>query len=374
MTENRPSQSEFNQTPTGVWSRLLLFLLFLVMSVVTACGARPDLPPNPQPAEAVDNSNGEGALRILHVMSYHSPWAWTDDQLAGFKDGLGSDVKADFEVIQMDTKRQNSEAWLKQIAGETDEVIDTWQPDLIYLNDDVAQKYVGQNYVNTGIPIVFSGVNADPAEYGYSGSGNVTGVLEQEHYLASLHLLLDIVPDVKRIAAVIVDDPTWAGVVKRMKDQAHNLPPGVEIVRWDKFLTYADYQQAIAEYQTEVDAIALLGVFTFKDERGDNVPFEEVLQWTAENSNLPDFSFWDSRIPYGTLAVVTVSGYEQGFAAGKMARQILVDGDSPAGIDMAPTVKGRPMINLARAQQLGLTVDSTLLLSSDVVNHYTWQE
>jgi len=32
------------------------------------------------------------------------------------------------------------------------------------------------------------------------------------------------------------------------------------------------------------------------------------------------------------------------------------------------------MINLARAQQLGLTVDSTLLLSSDVVNHYTWQE
>ena len=26
--------------------------------------------------------------KILHIMSYHSPWIWTDSQLQGFKDAL----------------------------------------------------------------------------------------------------------------------------------------------------------------------------------------------------------------------------------------------------------------------------------------------
>jgi hypothetical protein len=48
-------------------------------------------------------------VRILHVMSYHAPWRWTDGQLAGFKEGLG-DVDAQFRVFQMDTKRRSSPA------------------------------------------------------------------------------------------------------------------------------------------------------------------------------------------------------------------------------------------------------------------------
>lgn len=353
----------------------LLLMMVMMMSGLVACGARPDPQPKPEPVEAepVSNTVGEEPIRILHVMSYHSPWQWTDDQLAGFKEGLG-EVNAEYRIIQMDAKRNSSEEWIAQISQEAHETIETWQPDLIYLNDDLAQKQVAKDYVNTDIPIVFSGVNADPSEYGFTGSRNVTGVLEQEHFLASVELLLDMAPEVKRIAVVIDDDPTWDGVVARMHAQESKLPAGVEIVRWDKFLTYADYQEAIAEYQTEVDAIALLGVFTFKDENGENVPFEEVLQWTVENSNLPDFAFWDSRIPYGTLATVTVSGYEQGLAAGKLAHKILVDGVSPAELEMKPTVKGRPVINLARAKQLGLTLDSSLLLSADVIDHYAWQE
>jgi ABC-type uncharacterized transport system substrate-binding protein len=305
-------------------------------------------------------------------MSYHSPWEWTDDQLAGFQEGLGVD-NSEYRVIQLDAKRKSAEE-VEQIAQEVREVIDTWQPDLLYLSDDVAQSQVASYYVNTDLPVVFSGVNADPAKYGYTGSRNVTGVLEQEHYLASVRLLVDIAPDVKRIAVVIDDDPTWEGVIARMKGQESQLPAGVEIVQWDKFLTYADYQQAIVEYQTEVDALALLGVFTFKDENGENVPFEEVLQWTTEHSNLPDFSFWDSRIPYGTLAAVTVSGYEQGYAAGQMARQILIEGVSPADIEMKPTVKGEPVINIRRAQKLGLNLNSTLLLSAEVIKQYAWEE
>ena len=374
MSINKFNQSEINHIWTTSRPNLLFLLVALVMSGLVACGPGPNVQANAQSAEAEPVSGPEDGepLRILYVMSYHSPWEWTDNQWTGFQEGLGQD-KVESQVIQLDAKRKSA-AEVEQIAQEAREVIDTWQPDLLYLNDDVVQKQVASYYVNTDLPIVFSGVNANPAEYGYTGSLNVTGVLEQEHYLASVRLLVDMVPDAKRIAVVIDDDPTWDGVTARMKAQASQLPEGVEIVRWDKFLTYAEYQQAIAEYQTEVDAIALLGVFTFKDEHGANVPFEEVLQWTTENSNLPDFSFWDSRIPYGTLAAVTVSGYEQGYAAGQMARQILVEGVSPVDIEMKPTVKGEPVINMARVRKLGLTLDSTLLLSAQVINQYAWEE
>ncbi|MCB0129973.1 MAG: hypothetical protein KDD78_03960 [Caldilineaceae bacterium] len=154
--------------------------------------------------------------------------------------------------------------------------------------------------------------------------------------------------------------------------RSDELPPGVEIVGWDSFETFAEYQQAIAAYQTEYDAIGLLGVFGLLDEAGDAVPFEDVLRWTTEHSTLPDFSFWDSRLPLGTLCAVTVSGYEQGLAAGKLAHQILVDGVVPGSLPITATVRGKPTVSLARANELGISIDSSLLLSANVITDYVW--
>jgi ABC-type uncharacterized transport system substrate-binding protein len=159
-----------------------------------------------------------------------------------------------------------------------------------------------------------------------------------------------------------------------MRKEESQLPDGVEIVSWDLFNTYEEYQQKVEAYQTTVDALCLLGVFNFKDENGNHVPFQEVLRWTTENSNLPDFSFWEDRISHGTLASVTVSSYEQGLAAGEIARQILVEGKSPASIPMKPTLKGEPVINLARAKKLGLKVDSEILLTAEVVEKFSWED
>jgi hypothetical protein len=41
----------------------------------------------------------------------------------------------------------------------------------------------------------------------------------------------------------------------------------------------------------------------------------------------------------GTLCAVTVSGYEQGLAAGKIARGILVEGKKPSDFPFEPTTK-----------------------------------
>lgn len=310
-------------------------------------------------------------FKILHIASYHLDWQWNQDQYKGFQKALeGLDVE--FKVFEMDTKQRGAEEW-EAIGRQAQKMVDEWQPDLVYTNDDNAQEYVVTSYLGSEIPFVFSGVNAPPETYGFVDSGNVTGILEQEHFVQSVQLLKETVPDVKKIALVFDEDPMWSPVQKRLQSQQDKLPPDVEIVSWDVIRTFDEYQAKMLEYQNSVDAVGLIGVFQFKDENGQNVAYQDVLKWTAENSNLPDFSFWKNRAQAGTLVVVTVSGYEQGFAAGKIARGILAEGKSPAEYAMEPTLKGELIISLARANKLDLKIDSSILLTAEVFTEFEWE-
>ena len=311
--------------------------------------------------------------RILHIMSYHSPWEWTDDQFKGFQEALKG-LNVEYKVLQMDTKRRSTKAWKEKVSREARGLIDTWRPDLVYTNDDNAQEYVARFYVNREIPFVFSAVNADPDAYGFVGSRNVTGVLEQEHAVETVRFLREIVPSVKTIAVIVDDDPTWTGVIQRMKQRFSMELPDIRITHWDVIRTFKAYRERIKEYQDQVDALGLLGIHTFKGENGRNVPWQEVLQWTAENSSLPDFSFWKDRIMYGTLCAVYVSGYQQGLAAGKIAREILVEGKPPSECPIRSTKKGQPVLSLARARMLGIPVKSSILLTAKVVPTFAWEK
>jgi ABC-type uncharacterized transport system substrate-binding protein len=311
-------------------------------------------------------------FKVLHIMSYDSSWVWNQDQLNGFKEAL-KDLDVEYKVLEMDTKRNSSPEWIAQVSQEGKDLIESWQPDLVYTNDDNAQQYIVKDYVNKDIPFVFSAVNAAPEAYGFLGSTNVTGVLEQEHFVQTVRLLKKIDPDVKKIAIVYDDGQMWNPVRARMKSKQAQLPD-VEFTSFDIITTFAEFQEKMAEYQTTVDAVGLIGIFRFKDKDGNNVPYQEVLKWTAENSTLPDFSFWKDRISHGTLCSMTVSGYEQGLAAGKLARQILVEGESPEDIVMEPTVKGEPVVSLARANKLGIKIQSDILLSADVIKTFIWEQ
>lgn len=322
-------------------------------------------------ADAGGNGDASRKKRILHIMSYHSPWRWTDGQLHGFKFGMGG-VAAEYRVFQMDTKRRSSPGEKEQAGREARKIIDSWKPDLVYVTDDDAQEYVTRHYVNKGIPFVFSGVNRSPAHYGFDRATNVTGVLETEHFVESVRLLKEIVPNIRRIAVIFDTDPMWSPIMARMRAGSRQFPD-IDFVAWDRIESFAAYRNRIRALQSRVDAVALIGIFTFKDSSGKNVPYQNVLKWTAENSRLPDFSLWIDRVHYGTLCAVNVSETEQGIAAGRIARAILVEGASPGSIRPQPTVKGVPVISIARAKKLGLRVKSGLLLSSEVVADFQWE-
>jgi ABC-type uncharacterized transport system substrate-binding protein len=320
--------------------------------------------------EVEDNFTSNKSYKILHVMSYHTPWEWTETQLQGFQDVL-LDLDIEYRVVEMDAKNFSSVEHLTKKAQEAIDIIDSWKPDLVFVSDDEALEYVATPYIDSDINFVFCGINKDPKVYGMDKSKNITGVLEIEHFVESANLLKTIAPDVKKVALVFDDSDIWFPVQERMKENLYRLPE-LEFVHWDTILTFDEFQEKMLMYQDEVDAIGLIGIFNFKDKSGENVHYRDVLEWTVKNSQLPDFSYWYDRATYGTLAVVSVSGYEQGKAAGKMARSILLEGRSPDTFLLEYTTKGQVLVSLARARDLGIKVDSATLLSSIVKDEYGW--
>lgn len=309
---------------------------------------------------------------VLHIMSYHEGWEWTEMQLQGFKDALeGCDVE--YTVKAMDCKNHADEEYRNAKAEELRKYIDENEPDLVYVSDDEAMQYLVSSYKNSEIPFVFSCVNKDMKEYGLDGADNVTGVLEVEHFGSSFELIQEIVPDIKDVIIIYDRAEMWNNVKQRMLDKVDDYPD-VNFIFLDPIMTFEEYQQTILDYNGKVDALCLVGVFNYADENGDSVFYQDVLKWTEENSTIPDFSFWIDRIDNSTLCSVAISGYEQGYTAGEMARKILVDKVSPGDIEITHTAKGSVAINTKRAERLGLEVDADLLLGAEVYSKYQWEE
>ncbi len=303
--------------------------------------------------------------KILHVMSYHSPWQWTDSQLLGFQAALkGVDVQ--YNVMQMDTKQRSDMAWIQQISKEICNTIDSSKPDLVFTSDDNAQIYVTERYLNSEIPFVFSAVNENPEKYGFVGSRNVTGVLERLHYLSTIRLLKRLVPSVRKVAIISDTGQMWTPMIGEMKQQMSQLPD-IKVVNYDVVKTYEEFKQKVLEYQDKVDAFGTLGIFEFKDENGNNISQDDVIKWIRANSKIPDFSFYEDRVNRGELCAVTVSGYAQGYQAGLLARSILIDGKSPAELPMKATEEGIPMINMVTAKRLNINPNADVLLTAKVV-------
>lgn len=318
------------------------------------------------------------AIRVLVVHSYDvDSYLWTEGEMLGFNtsldkmDDLGFDI--DLKVFNMDTKRNPSNEWKEKSAVEAMKIIEEWDPDIVYLTDDNAQKYVGMNYLGSDILFVYSGVDNDPADYGYIKANNFAGVIERHHLRETVDLLKEFYPLVEKIGVIYDDSVTGELNAGNMIEISKGMTD-VEFVEWARVSTFEEYKAKVDEYQESVDAILFLNIHTIKDENGKIIPSFEVAKWEIQNSDLPDICLHDYNILYGMLFGVPVSSFNQGYDAGVIVRKVLVDGIDPKNIPIKTSEIEKNWINLARAKQLGLDIPSVVLINSEVIEEFFWEE
>jgi ABC-type uncharacterized transport system substrate-binding protein len=104
---------------------------------------------------------------------------------------------------------------------------------------------------------------------------------------------------------------------------------------------------------------------TIKDETAKPVHEDDVLNWTVQNSRLPDIGFWSWAVEGGLLCSEAISGYQQGHYAGTVSAYVL-RGQDAGEFRVDRPQRGEVCVNAARAKMLGIEIPPELAITAKI--------
>lgn len=360
-------------------SKTVWVALFAVMFLFAGCNNEPQQQSEGTAQKAMAELDKPLPMkerkRVLVLHSYHADYVWLKDVNKGLLSGFAEErfdpeKNIIIENFYMDTKRKTSEKWQAEIAAKAIAKIRSWNPDVVIATDDNAQKNVVSKMKDSGVNFVFLGVNANPLAYNYIDSvenpgGTISGSIERARFEQTVRTLRRLVPGAKKIAIVSDNSTTGELVVGRVLNMARELD--VEIVSSRKIGKFSEWKNYVQTVQDYADALLVVVYFTLKDEQGNPVSGDEVLNWTINNSNLPDIGFWSWAIEGGLLCSEAISGYQQGFYAATVASYVL-QGQAPGDFPVDKPQRGEVCVNAARAKMLGIEIPADLERVATIYN------
>ncbi len=317
--------------------------------------------------------------RFMVVSSYHPEYQWSQETNNGFctamlkygyfdskeqaveltENDAVETSKAIVKKLWMDTKRKKEKQAIAAITSEFTTVINDYKPDIIMLGDDNAANYIGNQFLDTNIPIVFWGVNNTPVKYGLVDSEekpghNVTGVYQSGYYVESLELLKKIKPSVKTFAILSVDTNTGRSHTKKIEYLALKGLLPLQLVDSISTNDFDSWKSKALDLQKKVDALFVAHYSGLEDKQKHYLSTDEVADWYFAHVQIPEAVGQSQFIKQGMLCGADDSGYNQGYEAVVIAHDILAKGADPSTYPPRAPKRGPLMVNRQRAQQLGI--------------------
>jgi len=323
--------------------------------------------------------------RVLIIHSYDEAWSWDQDIQRGIIEGLrrhGYILDRDYalKTFYMDTKvSYTTPEQIEERARTAIALIEEFEPDIVFVNDDNALKYVAvaytERYPDRRLPFVFSGVNVDPTIYAPITSlerpgGPITGALERFPYYEGFALAQRIIPNASTIVLLADSSSSSSFVVstfrERYLDVVNDSP--LQVIGPLQVGTFREWQETVTAYQTEADLLGILTYHQLRDENGKVVPAPMVVEWTVHHNELPELGVLTFHAEDGYFAAVGVSGYKTGLYVGVIGGEI-IGGKDPAIIPIVDPAVIEVAFNLERADTLGITIPAEELVKASEVFH-----
>ncbi|MFA5157226.1 MAG: ABC transporter substrate binding protein [Candidatus Omnitrophota bacterium] len=333
---------------------------------------------------------GPRKTRLFVVSSYHPEYLWSQDTNKGFCAALidfkffdnqaqadeytrNDYIETERTIIKrawMDTKRRSKAGEIADAAGSIIDEINEFKPDLIFLGDDNAANYIGSQFIDTDIPVVFWGINGFPMKYGLLDSiewpgHNVTGVYQAGYVKECLEYLKKLIPGVTTFAVLADDSETGRTKAKELQKLASTGKLPLKLIGAVVTDSLEEWQSKALDLQKNVDAFFVLNHNTIRDKHGKSIDQLEIGAWYLKNIAKPECSQEKQFAQEGMLLVVDDSGFKQGYEAVKIADQILRAGKNPANIPVYAPERGQVIVNRERAKRLGID-----LTGKDFVEEY----
>lgn len=277
--------------------------------------------------------------------------------IQGFRDGMaelgyieGEDVTYIFEESPI--KDDELDAFLKRLVEA--------EVDLIFTAGTPTGVAAHRITKGTNIPVVF-GVIADPIAAGVMEDltrpgGNMTGVKLSQSQARRLELLLEIVPDIKRIFVPYnPDDAAPASAVAQINELAPDL--GVEIVE-SKTRSDSEVTELLNNVPEDIDAIFLV------PDSIVNSRLTDILA-IAYDRKLPVSGPSTAQVEEGALTTYGFIHHEVGAQAARIVDYILMGADP--GEYPVETAECYLAINLQVADAIGLEIPYEILQQAEII-------
>lgn len=348
--------------------------LLVALAVAAACGS-----PTSVPAGA---AGADETHRIFVVHSYSAAFSWTRELHEGIVQGLAQkgltrDRDYRLQTFYMDTRINfTSPRQIEQRATEALKALRAFEPDILFVTDDVALEHVAVRYTEESpdapLPTIFVGINVDPTIYAPIDSldipgGTITGALERIPHTEAVATALRLFPDVTKVV-ILADAGAGSESVRaafQRDDQAADARP-FEVLDFLLLETFEQWKRAVVNYQDEADLIAVVNFHQLRDASGDIVPPAEVIDWMVAENKLPELGLVAHWARDGILVAVGNSGLKTGAYVGALGADIL-NGADPATVPIVDPKQTDANFNLARARSLGIEFPPNEVAAADAV-------
>ncbi len=294
--------------------------------------------------------------RILYVNSYHTGLSWSDGIEKGIKTIINnSTIPIDLEIIEMDTKRNQSEVFKKEAALKVKKLIEEFKPDIVITSDDNAAKYlIVPYYYNSSIPFVFCGINGSAKKYNFPAK-NITGMVE-------VMLVPQLLETLKKYT-----NNNRIGFLKGDSLSSRN-----EAQHFEKILNRkidSRFVKTINEWKTQfIDVQKNIDILFIGN--GISIPNwekskKEIKEFVNINTIVPTAG-WDVVLQNIVLLIFANKPHEQGIWAAKTSLEIL-QGKDISKIKLTKNKKAKVYINVSLAKKLGIVFPFELIDNAVIV-------
>lgn len=274
-----------------------------------------------------------------------------DASYEGMKDELDSLLGEDnYSIDYQNAQGQASTS--EQIVAKfiTDKV------DLIYAIATPAAQTAYNQTEGTGIPVVFNAVTdpvlAELVESMEKPGGHVSGVSDISPVKKQLSIVSEILPDAKKVGIMYnIGEVNSVVQIETITEVGKEI--GLEIVAVG-VSEQSEIPLAVGKLVNEVDAL-----YNITDNM--MVSASATLIDAANAVNKPVIATEDGAFDLGILATESLSYYGFGQAAGKMIKEILVDGKDVATMPVVISDATNLYVNTEVAEQLGIELPQSVI-------------
>ena len=252
------------------------------------------------------------------------------------------------------------------------------KPTVLVVFDDTAFRFVALPLAKTSQQIVYGGVNVAPERYnaetefmksrekpGY----NITGVTEEATSDYATQMMKEIFPSAKGMVIIGSDmAPFLRQIVEDTIDDIRKNPQNypIELKSTHFVKKFSEMKKLYSDFNSNnsIDVIHNHDITGLLDDNGRGVKHEKIVQWILQNSKKPTFVWMVDWVPMGFLGGVGINLNLCGHQVAQKVVRVL-NGEKAADIPIEKPKYHTIEINLARAQQLGIDIPSSLLLVAD---------